>query len=581
MTKTLPHLGIVLTLAGSALLAQNCPERNLGTALGSGDDVMFGMQSIGFTFPFAGATYTDVHVCTNGFLNLSNAGVPAPDTADYTATAAELGNEGPRICPMWTDIFMPAATGGICYINSTATKCTITWDQATNYGSPAEFQMQVQLFPSGEIKFFYSAGTINASTFSLAAAQAIVGVSPGGGVTLPLAANLSTAGATADNTLFEGFAGGGFDMPASSLSLTATSPGWVHLPAALANCAATSNYGEGCIQANDSYYELLTPATFDMANRSITMLRQGNGYFVLDSIPAVIVPPSPSAVQVAIGDDTVQTVALSAPLPIAGGSTTSMTICSNARISLSAGGPAALPALPTVTNFLAFADTIIACNHDYDQSAAGSGQILFEEVGGVVYVTWDNVISWSTTSADTLQFQFNLSTGDITLVFGACNPAGGGYLIGYSVGGPSPDPGPVDVSSSFATGALVTDVPVGPGLALTGAGLPVIGSSSYTFVLSNVPNVVPLALLFFGDAATPGIDLAFLGAPACRAYTNANLVSLTIPVALPAGTGSQALAVPPNPTLAGITFTCQGAAFTLANPLGLVTSNGTAFTVGF
>jgi hypothetical protein len=558
------RLGIALAVTGSVLLAQNCPERTLGTALGAGDDVMFGIQPIGFAFPFGGTTYTDVHVCTNGFVNLSNAGAPAPGAADYTATAAELASGSPRIAPLWTDLLMPAT--GSCYVRSTPTQCTVTWDRATNYGSPAEFQIQLQLFPSGAIKIFYSAGAINASTFSTAAAQAIVGVSPGLGASLPAPSNLSTAGVTPDNTLFEAFTGGQFDMPATSLQLNSTVPGWTWSSSVWSLCASTSNYGGGCIQANDSFYQLMPASQFDMSNRTLTMLRQGNGYVVLDSIPGVFVPPSAAAVQVAPGDDSVQTVPIAGNMPVAGGVTSALTICSNAHIALSATGNGTSIG-PTVPVFLGWTQTVVGCIHDYDQ-------------GGIAYVTWDNVITWNTTSADTMQFQFNEASGDITIVFGAFNPAGNNYLVGYSVGGVSPDPGTTDVSTAFAIPQLITDVPAGPGLALTGTGLPVLGQN-FQFDIANAPNLVPIGILFFGLSAVPGIDLGFIGAPSCRAYCSADLISLNVPLALPAGTGSQGLAIPPSPTLAGFTLTSQAAAFTLANPLGLVTSNGTTFTVGY
>ncbi|MFY9346095.1 MAG: hypothetical protein WAT39_26630, partial [Planctomycetota bacterium] len=574
MIRHLPRLGVLLALS-TALLAQNCPERNLGIALGSGDDVMFPIQPIGFTFPFAGATYTDVHVCTNGFVNLSNAGLPAPGAADYTATAAELVGGSPRICALWTDLFMVAASGGACHINSSATRCSITWDQATNYGSPSEFQIQMQLFPNGDIKIYYSAGTVNASTFSQAAANGIVGVSPGQGAVLPTASNLSVTGGTASPTMFEFFAGGTFDMPALNLDFVSAPPGWANLPSALTNCADTANYGSGCIQANDSFYQMMTPPAFDMANRVLTMLRQANGYLVIDSLPGAIVPTGAGSYQVAIGDDVVQTVPLTTAMPVAGGGTTSaLTICSNAHIALSPNSNGA-SVLPTIPTFLGWANTVVGAIHDYDQTAPGSGLIKFEEAGGFAYVTWDNVISWNTAVADTLQFQFNMTTGDITIVFGAYNPGGNNYLIGYSVGGPSPDPGTTDVSTAFATPTLITDVPVGPGLALTGTGLPVLGTN-FTYAIANVPNVAPIAILFFGDTALPGLDLSFLGAPNCRAYTNGNLASFSVPIALPAGTGTQALAIPPGPSLAGIQVTSQAAAFTLANPLNLVFSNGTS-----
>ena len=567
-------------LAATTLLAQNCPERTLGTALGSGDDVVFAIQPIGFSFPFGGTTYTDVHVCTNGYLQLSNAGTPAPAAADYTSSAAELGTGSPRIAPLWTDLFMDVSLGGVCYVDSTPSRCTITWDKAINYGNVTTFQIQVQLFPNGDVKFFYSAGVINASTFGTAAAAAVVGMSPGLGATLPAVSNLSTALTTPDNSVYETFTGGGFDMPASSLLFVATAPGWTTVPAALSGCATSANYGQGCLQANDSFYELMTAGQFDLAGQTLTMLRQANGYFVLTAIPGAIVPPTTNAVPVAAGDDAEQTVTLSQAMPCVGGTTSALTICSNAHIALSATGNGTSIG-PTIPVFLGWANTVVGCIHDYDQTAPGSGLITFEEIGSIAYVTWNNVMTWNTSSADTLQFQFNLTSGDITLVFGTFNPAGNNYLVGYSVGGASLNPGASDISNAFVAGQLITDVPVGPGLALTTSGLPSLGSTNFSFDISNVPNVAPFAILFFGDTAAPGIDLSIIGMPGCRGYTNANLLSLTVPVALPVGTGSQGLAIPGSAILVGTTITTQAAAFSLQTALGLVTSNGSTFTVGY
>lgn len=579
-TSPIARLAVACALASASLLAQNCPERTLGVALGSGDDVTFGMQSIGFAFPFAGATYTDIHVCTNGYVQLSNGGAPVPDAADFSATAAELASGSPRIAPLWTDLNMDVTTGGVCYINSTPSQCTITWDQAACYGIPTEFQIQLQLFTSGEIKFFYSTNTINASTYSTAAAQGLVGVSAGQGAILPATSNLSVTGVTTDDTLYETFLGGQFDMANTSLQLLPQTPGWVRLPAAWSLCAAASNYGTGCIQANDSFYQSMPATQFDMANRTLTMLRQTNGYIVLDALPGTFVPPSASAVQIVNGDDVEQTISLAGAMPVPNGTTSALTVCSNGFIALSATGNGTSTG-PTIPVFLAWAQTVVGCIHDYDPTAPASGLITFEESGGFAYVTWNNVLSWNQAAADTFQFQFNEGSGDIKIVFGAFQPAGNNYLVGYSVGGPSPDPGTTDVSSAFAgAGVLITDVPTGPGLALAVSGLPVLGTS-FQLDMTNAPNVAPLGFVFFGSAAVPGVDLGFLGAPGCRAYTTADLLALNVPLSLPGGFGSISLQLPTTPAFAGLTFTSQGVAFTLANPLNLVTSNGTSFAVGY
>ena len=118
-----------------------------------------------------------------------------------------------------------------------------------------------------------------------------------------------------------------------------------------------------------------------------------------------------------------------------------------------------------------------------------------------------------------------------------------------------------------------------PALALN-SNLPILGSN-FTLTASNVQNLVPLAFLFFGDAQVPapGIDLGFLGAPGCAAWSNANLSSATIPVA--GGTGAAVLAIPNVASLVGVALTTQAVAFTLANPLNLSTSNGLLWTVGY
>ena len=107
---------------------------------------------------------------------------------------------------------------------------------------------------------------------------------------------------------------------------------------------------------------------------------------------------------------------------------------------------------------------------------------------------------------------------------------------------------------------------------------PVLGAN-FTLTTTNVPNLIPLAFLFFGDAQLPGIDLGFLGAGGCNAYTNGNLTSATIPVV--GSVASASIQIPANLGLIGSTLTTQSVAFTLANALNLATSNGLLWTIGY
>jgi hypothetical protein len=116
-----------------------------------------------------------------------------------------------------------------------------------------------------------------------------------------------------------------------------------------------------------------------------------------------------------------------------------------------------------------------------------------------------------------------------------------------------------------------------PPLALN-SNFPVLGTN-FTLTTTNIHATSPVGLMFFGDQQiVPPLDLGFLGAPGCSAHTNANLLSLTFPVA--AGSGSLAIGIPANPILIGIAFTSQSAAFTPNNTFGLATSNGLLWTVG-
>jgi hypothetical protein len=142
----------------------------------------------------------------------------------------------------------------------------------------------------------------------------------------------------------------------------------------------------------------------------------------------------------------------------------------------------------------------------------------------------------------------------------------------------------MEVRMTWVTGAnCATRVVYGAGcdtppLTLN-SNLPVLGSN-FTLTTTNINAVSPVGLAFFGDVqVVPPVDLGFLGAPGCGVSTNANLLSLTFPVG--AGSGSVVIAVPNNPLLLGVSFTSQTAAFTPNNALGLSTSNGLAWTIGF
>ena len=570
----------------AALLAPSawaqCFDPVYGTPLAAANalfgDVEFAMQPIGFAFPLGGTTYAHIHVCDKGYVWLSNNNVPPSGGVDIDASAADLAQQGPRICALWSDIQVLSSNNGMVYLKSTPARCTVTWVNAQCYlATSGLFDMQLQLEPSGIVRVLFGPGTTNNST--LAAWQVgVSGLSPGS-TTVPAASDLSAGGSTTVDTLFEEWTTPNtFDLAANGLLIVPSSPGYTFLPlGAPVNCASVTNYGTPCGKRDDSFYELSATAAFDLANSTITFLRGTDNYLVLGSLPGVWVPPTTAAAVVANGDDAEETVTLAMAMPAPGGPVTQLTICSNGRLSFGPGSNG-VDYFPDGQTFLDFPFTTIAAAwHDYDQTSLGSGAITFEQIGTTAYVTWNGVHSYGTTTPDSFQYQFDLTTGNVTVVYGTLGLTGNDYLAGYSIGGPSTVT-PIDVSVAIATGVTVYDTGA-QGLLLDANSAPALGNASFALVTSDVPAVAPVGVTFFGDAAVnPGLDLTFLGMPGCFAYTNGNLTSGTFVVT--GSTGSVPLPIPSTAGLVGLSLTCQSLAFSLATPANLITSNGTQFTIG-
>ena len=187
-------------------------------------------QPIGFAFPLAGTTYTDIHVSDHGLCFLSNAGVPAVPAAVpfvYTPSLANFGVGNPIIAAMWSDT-VPGIAGNV-YVNGSATSCRVEWRNMESFGLPTPtFSLAMTLFPNGNIQFDYDPAVTNNSTFGGVSDNGIVGVTPGGVTTT--SSDLSAGGATASNELFENWTtANGFDMQNNSLLLIPTNPGWSYV----------------------------------------------------------------------------------------------------------------------------------------------------------------------------------------------------------------------------------------------------------------------------------------------------------------------------------------------------------------
>lgn len=570
----------LLALAGAPLLGQ-CYVDQTGAAIGTGDDLVLPMQALGFAFPFGTATYGDVHVCTNGFVYLSNAGVPAPGGAlCCQGSTAQLVLGSPKIAPYWSDLDIVAGTGQVLF-NTLPGVAVITWRDAIELGDQTRFSCQLQLHASGEIVFAYD-GRCRLRT----GGDFLVGLSTGNGAPVPAPSDFATTGFAAATTLFEIFnlAGPGFDLTGQTLQLVPVGGGYAWLAS---RCVAEHTpYGSGCYTAFTSFYEELPASAFDLAGTSMSMVFTGQGY-AMQAGNRPFVAPGPAATALGLLDDSEATVPLSAALPFPGGATVALTVCSNGYVSAGPGNgvafdpdPAAMLAAP-VTGWWNW--------HDFNPTAPGSGAVKFEEVAGIAYVTWDAVYSYGTSHAETFQLQFELANGSVHFVWTTLGGVGNEYLVGYSPGGASDDPGPRDLSQALPA-TFATAVADQRALSLTAAPAPLPGAV-VTWTTSAIPELVvgsgvhvALHVLSLTALPAPGIDLGLLGASGCAAL----LGSLDSTQAMVATSSTQTVTftVPPG-TPVGTQFFAQSIAlftpFALPNgqnALGLSTSNALAAHVG-
>jgi hypothetical protein len=264
-----------------------------------------------------------------------------------------------------------------------------------------------------------------------------------------------------------------------------------------------------------------------------------------------------------------------------------LTICSNGYVADAVGNGAGF--VPTSAAMLNAPRAAWWSWHDFNPTSPGSGQVKFEQVAGIAYVTWDGVHSYGTNHAETFQLQFELATGAVHFVWTTIGGFGNDYLVGYSPGGPSDDPGNRDLSASLPGTFQTAAVDQRP-LALAAGPAPIPGAV-ITYTTSNIPEFAPstglfvaLGILSLGQLPAPGVDLGLVGAPGCAAL----LASVDLAKAM-VGTGATmtvTLALPATAPVGTMIFSQSVALFQPfslpngQNALGLSTSNAIATHVG-
>jgi hypothetical protein len=343
--------------------------------------------------------------------------------------------------------------------------------------------------------------------------------------------------------------------------------------------ASNTTTGLGCVRSFTSFYENFTSPGFDLNNTSFTLTPSGSGYVGTTGGTFRPVGSVSTPVVIAVGDDVEETVTLVAmgAFPSPTGPAATLTVCSNGFVSTAAGN--GILWTPDVPGFLAAPQTAWRCWHDFANNSGG--QVKFEENASVSMVTWDNVRNFGGAGpADdsTWQIQFYPS-GNVVFAFATMSALGNGYLVGYSPGGTSANPGGTDISATLAASTIVTQgVDVLP-LAVAATNRPIL-NTNWNLTTSQIPVTGVLGADILG-IADPGIlDLGFLGLPGCQ--LRASLDQILGPWLVAGTTHNYSFFVPNSPAILNVHVYTQSIVFQLppVNAFGAIVSNGVDGRIG-
>jgi hypothetical protein len=332
--------------------------------------------------------------------------------------------------------------------------------------------------------------------------------------------------------------------------------------------ASARSFGQGCYNNPVSFYELFGPVTFDLVGKSIRLLPNGQGGYVL--IPGLGGWHTPTGANLNIPYLNVS-APRTLPFTIEGPRfrTSSVVIGSGGRIWF--GTPYTVNFAPTPTDLLSFGPNLCVCWTDINPQAGGTitGEVT---TAGTYVVSWNNVPQYQQPQ-NTNTFQAEIyPNGHLELRWqsiGTLLP----IMVGFSQGGRARDPGSIDLSVlPYHTG--VGRLP----LQLEAMSRPLLGTNM-SLTTSNVPLTSQLGLSLLGIAQfDPGLDLGPVGMPGCNLHVGLDFNVVHVPAN---GLMNLALAIPNVPALSGGRVQVQSMVLAGGfNALGAISSNGIELQLG-
>ena len=572
-------------------------------------------------FPMAGATgnLDQMWVNSNGDLYFTDStlalanvvGGASIGISSLLELRGNVANGSARIAVLGDDQQGSIAVGAVWDIKVDQTvpgEVRICWTDMRRFANATDrYSFSCTLFSSGAVRMDY--GTIPALTDAR-----IVGISRGNLVGLSTTPAQDLSAGVDSGTLgliFQTFSSTvPFDLGNKTVMFVPNGIGG-YTTSVICDIppAAHSSYNKGCYSVANSVYEFFADAAAAspaLTGNAVTFLNTGSGY-IATWIPggaAGYVVPGGGATNLPLSDDSTTAITPSVPLTVPGGTVPTLRIEHNGNIICSATANHSGDWTPTGAEMTGAAAALgrgFYSWHDYNNAEVGSGPIQWEQVtvgpDQVVYVTWNGVENYATPEVlnpSTIQYQINLTTGNVTLLWVAVDANittanGTAHLVGYTAPGLGTNPGST-VLAAAATN--VNDVAQNP-LTLSAAPAPTftLGGSSVpiTYTTSNLKDLAPavpgvyLAAMAFSINVLPpgpGFDLTFIGLDAPGCDLNVATIDVYYPINPVANTHNEVIVVP-QPLAPGDTFYVQSVNFFIPNQLpngqnnaGIITSNG-------
>jgi len=572
-----------LALGVSAVLSAQSPcfDLALGTNLALTDDSNSPAQNLGFTFTYNGVAYTQICVCSNGYVWLGG----VAGLADFSPTEAELLAQAPRICPMWTDLNPGAVgSGGVYFDAATPGIAKITWAGVFAYGTQRQVSMQMILDAANGITITYGPAQPLATL--------IVGASPGlGAISNPVSFATRPVILTSDtfSETITTAAGANFVYSGAKLGFLPTAPGYVVTDVActpnnLPVPATSQAVGSGCPAASGpSLYEIFSTTNApDLSGLNLSLIPSGAGSYI--ALPNI----SPTwfagfTNNLLLGDDAAVPVTLPFPFPYNGGLETQIHVSSNGFLTLGGTNPGSGCCTGTVATMLSGPARFSGYWADlYPPGAAAGGGVFadLDAVTGDYVVTWNAVPEYFTNPAQTFQIALSPS-GQVTFRWQTLSNVSHTWISGYSAGNNTADPGQTDLSA--VNGRVISTTVVRPlTIAAATGSSPGIGR---TFTV-NANNVAPLpngvfAILLISTEIPGGLPLDLLGLTGCTAYVQLPEIASFFNLTLGAATTTFPVAIPADNSILGVSLMSQVVSDDLtANAFGYRVSNGLRWNFG-